>query len=107
MWYPCGSFKGDERSAALAKGYSDGGIMSGLSKKQLDGGIAGSLASDQKKLVESICRTYPQLRKSQTELEFGYKLAFEGLDEEKGKEIFPVEPKEQKGVFDAVKNIFS
>merc|ERR1712176_156049 len=105
MWYPCGSFKGDDRSAALAKGYADGGLLSGLSKKQLDGGIAGSLWSDLDKLKESICRTYPQLKKSRGELEFGYKLAFEGIPEDE--KIVTVEPKEQKGAFDAVRNIFS
>merc|ERR1712130_198529 len=81
MWYPCGSFKGDDRSAALAKSYADGGMLSGISKKQLDGGISGSLYSDLRKLKESVCRAYPQLRKSRDEFEFGYKLAFEGIKE--------------------------
>lgn len=107
IWYPCGSFKGDERSAALAKSYSDGGMLSGISKKQLDGGIAGSLYSDLNKLKETVCRAYPQLRKARDELEFGYKLAFEGLPEDKAKEIIPVEPKEQKGVFAGLQNLFS
>ena len=82
-------------------------MLSGISKKQLDGGIAGSLYRDVEKLKETVCRAYPQLRKSREEFEFGYKLAYEGLDEEKSKEIFPVEPKEQKGVLDGVRNIFS
>lgn len=107
MWYPCGSFKGDDRSAALAKGYADDGLFAGISKKQLDGGIAGSLFSDQARLKESIVRTYPQLRKSADSFEFGYKLSFEGLAKEKSEEITLVEPKEQKGVFDSIKNIFS
>ena len=107
MWYPCGSFKGDDKSSALAKSYSDGGMMAGLSKKQLDGGIAGTLYRDQAKLKESIVRTYPQLRKSKDELQFGYKLAYEGLPEDKAKQIIEVEPKEQKGVMDNIKNIFS
>jgi len=107
MWYPCGSFKGDEKSAALAKSYADGGMLSGISKKQLDGGVAGSLYQDQTKLAESICRTYPQLRKSRDNFEFGYKLSFEGLSDEQSKEMCIVEPKEQKGVVDSIKNIFS
>ena len=69
MWYPCGSFKGDEKSKALAQGYSDGGMMAGISKKQLDSGIAGSLAQDEARLKESVVRSYPQLRKSKDELE--------------------------------------
>lgn len=107
IWYPCGSFKGDERSAALAKSYSEGGMLSGISKKQLDAGIAGSLYRDVDKLKETVCRAYPQLRKVKEELEFGYKLAFVGLPEDKAKEIIPVEPKEQKGVLDSIRNIFS
>jgi hypothetical protein len=107
IWYPCGSFKGDERSAALSKSYSEGGMLAGISKKQLDGGIAGSLWRDVDKLKETVCRAYPQLRKSRDEFEFGYKLEFQGLDEERSKEINPVEPKEQKGFLDGIKNIFS
>jgi Family of unknown function (DUF6523) len=82
-------------------------LLSGISKKQLDGGIAGSLARDVEKLKDTVCRAYPQLRKSKGEFEFGYKLAFQGLDEEKSKEINPVEPKEQSGVLDGLRNIFS
>jgi len=102
LWYPCGSFKGDERSGALCASYRDGGFLSGTSKNQLDAGVAGSLYRDQAQLKETICRAYPQLRKSKDELEFGYKLAYEGLDEEKSK-IQPIEPKEQKGWVDGIK----
>jgi Family of unknown function (DUF6523) len=107
MWYPCGSFKGDDRSAALAKNYANGGLLAGVSKKQIDGGIAGSLYRDQTKLADSICRAYPQLRKSRDEFEFGYKLAFEGLSEEQAAEIKTIEPKETTGLLDNIKNIFT
>ena len=107
MWYPCGSFKGDDRSAALAKSYAGDGLLAGVSKKQIDAGIAGSLFRDLPKLSDSICRGYPQLRKSREEFEFGYKLGFVGLSEEKSNEIKIIEPKEQKGVLDGIKNIFS
>ena len=107
IWYPCGSFKGDDRSAALAKSWSEGGMLSGISKKQLDGGIAGSLYSDLAKLKDTVMRAYPQLRKKSNEMEFGYKLAFDGLPEDKAKQTFPVEPKEPKGALDGLRNIFS
>jgi hypothetical protein len=81
--------------------------LSGLAKKQLDGGIAGSLAKDLPRLKETISRAYPQLRKSRDELDFGYKLGFDGLDEEKSKEVVPIVPKENKGPLDGLKNIFS
>ena len=82
-------------------------MLAGISKKQMDGGISGSLFQDLDRLKESVVRTYPQLKKSRNDFEFGYKLAFEGLPEDKAGETFVVEPKEQKGVFDGVKNLFS
>lgn len=81
--------------------------MAGVSKKQLDGGIAGSLFRDQEKLKQTVVRAYPQLKKSVDDFEWGYKLAFKGLDKEKADEIQVVEPKEQKGIVDNIKNIFS
>jgi hypothetical protein len=106
MWYPCGSFKGDERSSALCSSWRDDGLLSGVSKNQLDSGVAGSLYSDKDRLIETICRGYPQLRKSKDSLEFGYKLAYEGLSEEKS-QINIVVPAEQKGFFDGIKNAFT
>ncbi len=105
MWYPCGSFKGDDRSAALCSSYRDNGLLAGISKNQLDAGVSGSLYRDQAKLVETICRGYPQLRKTKDTLEFGYKLAYEGLSEEQGK-INVIEIKEQKGFLDGIKSAF-
>jgi len=106
IWYPCGSFKGDERSAALSKSFSEGGWLSGISKKQLDGGIAGSLYSDLNQLKETVIRAYPQLRKARNDMEFGYRLSYTGLPEDKAKIIHPVEPVENKGPLDGLKNIF-
>lgn len=104
IWYPCGSFKGDEKSAALAQSYASGGFLAGLSKKQLDSGISGSLYKDLDKLKESIFRGYPQLRRET--LEFGYKLSFGGLSKEQEK-ITVVEVKEMKGgIFGGLQNLF-
>ena len=105
MWYPCGSFKGDDRSAALCSNYRDDGFLSGISKNQLDAGVSGSLFRDKKNLVETIVRGYPQLRKSKDDLEFGYKLAFNGLKDEQ-MQINLIEIKEQKGFFDGIKSAF-
>ena len=105
MWYPCGSFKGDERSSALCSSYRDNGFLSGISKNQLDAGVSGSLYNDKDKLIETICRGYPQLRKNKDDLQFGYKLAYEGLSEDQGK-INEIEIKEQKGFFDGIKSAF-
>ena len=106
MWYPCGSFKGDDRSLALASNYRDQGLLAGISKNQLDSGVAGSLFRDMDKLKESIVRGYPQLKKSRNELEWGYKLAFDGLAEDQMK-VNLVDVKETKGFFDNIKGMFS
>lgn len=101
MWYPCGSFKGDEKSAALCQNYVDDGFLAGISKKQLDSGVGGSLARDQGRLEETIIRGYPQLRKEKGKLEYGYKLGFKGLSKEQEK-VQVVELKEQKGWLDNI-----
>lgn len=106
LWYPCGSFKGDNRSQALCANYKENGWLSNISKQQLDSGIAGSLFRDQEKLKETIVRAYPQLRETKDQLEFGYKIGFEGLSEEQMK-IQVIEPKEQKGLLDNIKDKFS
>jgi len=106
LWYPCGSFKGDEKSKALCTSYRDDGILAGISKSQLDKGVSGSLNQDLDRLKESICRTYPQLRKAKDEFDFGYKLAFAGLSEEQEKMIL-VTPAENKNWLASVKDAFS
>lgn len=105
MWYPCGSFKGDEKSAALCQSYADDGFLSSISKNQLDAGVGGSLYRDQARLEETIIRGYPQLRKDKGNLEYGYKLSYKGLSKEQEK-ISVVEIKEQKGFFDGIKSAF-
>jgi hypothetical protein len=105
MWYPCGSFKGDEKSRALASNYRDKGLLAGISKNQLDSGIEGSLFRDLDKLNGTVLRAYPQLRKSKDELQYGYRLAFEGLPDDEP--IVEVTPKEQKGIVDNIKGMFS
>jgi len=103
LWYPCGSFKGDDRSAALCSNYKNDGILAGISKKQIVAGVSGSLFRDLTRMKETICRTYPQLRKSKDTFEYGFKLAYEGLSDEQTK-INVVEPKEQKGLIDGIKS---
>merc|ERR1719223_194831 len=104
MWYPCGTFKGDESSKALCQTYADNGWFSGIAKKQLNAGVAGSLYRDIDKLKETVVNGYPQFKKKQDELVFGYKLAAEGLDKE---EICEVEPTESGGFIDNIKMILS
>ena len=105
MWYPCGSFKGDEKSAALCQNYADDGLLAGISKNQLDSGVGGSLFRDMARLEETIVRGYPQLRKEKGKLEWGYKLSYKGLSKEQEK-VHVVDIKEQKGFFDGIKSAF-
>ena len=102
MWYPCGSFKGDEKSAALCQNYADDGLLAGISKNQLDSGVGGSLFRDLARLEETIVRGYPQLRKDRKNLEYGYKLSYNGLSDEQEKKVHVVEIKEQKGFLDNI-----
>lgn len=105
MWYPCGSFKGDERTKALVES-SKGGFLSGMAKNQLDSGVSNSLYDSQKQLTESVVRSYPQLRKSRDNLKWGYKITALGLDEEQ-KQIVEVVPEPRKeGFLDNVGNLF-
>jgi len=105
IWYPCGSFKGDERSSALAQSYRDGNLFASVSKNQLDSGVSNSVAQDLEKLEEQIFRSLPQLRKSKGNLEFGYRLAFEGLSEEQKKMNIFI-PEKREGFFDKLKGAF-
>jgi hypothetical protein len=45
------------------------------------------------------------LRKTRDDLEFGYKLAYDGLSDEQSK-INVIEVKEQKGFLDGIKSAF-
>ncbi|GMH86358.1 hypothetical protein TL16_g10513 [Triparma laevis f. inornata] len=106
IWYPCGSFKGDERTKALVESMK-GGFLSGMAKNQLDNGVKNSLFDSQKQLVESITRSYPQLRKSRDDLKWGYKITANGLSDEQ-KEINEVVPEKQSGnFFDNISNMFN
>merc|ERR1712129_61988 len=92
--------------------YKDDGMMSGMSKNQLDSGVAGSLATDEKKLIESIVRGYPQLKKAiqgknAGGLGWGYKLAFEGLSDDQKKMTMIVPEKQEAGVMGGFKSALS
>ena len=61
MWYPCGSFKGDESTKSLVD--SQDGFLGGLASKQLEQGVSSSLYDSLGQLTESVVRSYPQLKK--------------------------------------------
>ncbi len=48
---------------SASQSIADNGFLPGMSKKQLDAGVGGSLFRDKDRLEETIVRGYPQLRK--------------------------------------------
>jgi len=63
------------------------------------------MAQDLTKLEQQVFRSLPQLRKSKGNLEFGYRLAFDGLSEEQ-KKMNIIVPEKKDGFFDKLKGAF-
>ena len=62
--------------------------MRAIYANALDKGIAQTVyGKDSGRFVQSALRLYPQLRRSQKELEFGYKVAAKGLEEQETKVV--------------------
>lgn len=81
LWYPLGAVQGDERSKTLVNALK-GGFGRGMYENALDKGIAQTIyGKDSDRFMQNALRMYPQLKKSQNMLEFGYKVAAKGLDE--------------------------
>jgi hypothetical protein len=106
VWYPCGSFKGDERSKALCDSYTSNPFLGGLAKKQLDSGVANSIFDSLKQLVEGACRQYPQLRKQRENLTWGYKLVAVDLTAEQKEMIIVTPVQRETGFLGNIKTLF-
>lgn len=73
--------QGDERSKTLVNALK-GGFGRGMYENALDKGIAQTVyGKDKERFLQNALRMYPQLKKSQNTLEFGYKVAAKDLDE--------------------------
>lgn len=82
MWYPLGAVQGDDRSKTLVNALK-GGIAKGMYQNSLDKGIAQTVyGKDSDRFRQNAFRMYPQLKKYQNNLEYGYKVAAVGLDEQ-------------------------
>lgn len=89
MWYPLGAVKGDERSKSLVDALKSGFLRS-MYANTLDKGIAQTVyGKDRQRFLQNATRMYPQLKKYVKELEFGYKVAAVGLDEQPTKVLTP------------------
>lgn len=82
IWYPLGAVKGDDRSKNLVNAFK-GGIARGMYQQALDRGMAQTLyGKDNQRFLDGTFRAYPQLKKHSGVLEFGYRVAAVGLDEQ-------------------------
>lgn len=112
MWYPCGSFVGDTNAKNLVEGWIGNSLgMGGVLKGQIDRSVAGTLfkeADSRRKLVKNIVAQYPALKSAQKDLTFGYKIAFEGLEEAKGpQEMMILTEDMKKGPLDGIREAFN
>ncbi|CAN8069007.1 unnamed protein product [Agarophyton chilense] len=89
LWYPLGAVKGDNRSKSLVDALK-GGFAKGMYENALDKGIAQTVyGKDKDRFLQNALRMYPQLKKSQNSLEFGYKVAAKDLEEKPIKFVGP------------------
>jgi hypothetical protein len=79
VWYPCGNLGGDERARTTIDGWVSGGWLEGVYQETICKGVADSVLSDRQRLVDQVTRMYPQLKKTQANLEFGFKIAYAPL----------------------------
>jgi len=106
MWYPCGSLSGDDNSKNLVDQWSGQGLLEGVYKTNLDRGVAVSLFDNERDFVAQIVANYPQLKKSQKDLTYAYKIKFKGLSEEQSKMTVLTKDMTQ-GPMDKFKSFFS
>lgn len=86
LWIPVGDLQGDERSTAVVTAWMEGFLgMSDMYKGELDRGIARSVYGNDNAFAKNIIENYkPFKRYTTTDLEFGYKIKFPGLEEKFG-----------------------
>jgi hypothetical protein len=90
LWIPCGDLAGDQRATALVNAWMSG-FMSDMYKGQLDSGIARSIFSQEDSFAQNIIENFKPFRKLKKEdLEFGFKVEFEGLEEKMGEQKITV-----------------
>jgi hypothetical protein len=81
IWFPLGSVAGDDRSKTLVSALKSGWGKA-LYQNSLDKGIAQTVyGQGEKRFLETALRQYPQLKKSEKVLEFGYKVAALDLED--------------------------
>lgn len=81
IWYPLGAVTGDARSKTLVNALKSGwGKV--LYQNTLDKGIAQTIfGKDGGRYVQAALRQYPQLKRSEKSLEFGYRVSAVDLED--------------------------
>lgn len=110
MWYPCGAFAGDSQSKQLVDGWQANALNLGaVVKGNIDRSVAGSIFAKEestKRMVDQVVRMYPALKDSKKSLIFGYKIEYEGLEEEKQKISIITPEMGSKGPLDNLRKMF-
>ena len=87
IWYPLGAVQGDARSKTLVDALK-GRFARALYENALDRGIAQTVyGKDSTRFLQNAVKMYPQLKRYQKELEFGYRVMAIGLDGQKTKAV--------------------
>lgn len=86
FWVPCGDLVGDNRATSLVNAWLSG-FLEDMYKSQLDKGVARSIYSQEDSFVKSITENFRPYKKfTKEQLQFGYKIDFEGVVEKKGEQ---------------------
>lgn len=79
IWYPIGALRGDDRAKGLVRAtQTQWGKR--MYTNALDKGVARTVFMDGGKLLQSVFRQYPQLKKNRDVLEYGYKVYAKGME---------------------------
>mmetsp|Transcript_8118 Transcript_8118/g.12437 ORF Transcript_8118/g.12437 Transcript_8118/m.12437 type:complete len:216 (+) Transcript_8118:128-775(+) len=106
VWYPVAGFKGDNRAKALVEAYMSG-FLSNLYEGQIKRGVAKSVTDQRAALVNQAVKQVPALKKNQDNLEFGYKVIYEGLEDKLGpQKVQLITAGMEKGWMDNLKESF-
>lgn len=107
LWIPCGDLAGDNRALALVNAWMSG-FLTDMYRNQIDQGIARSIFSQEDTFIQGLIANYKPFKNyTKEQLQFGYKVEFEGLEEKVGEQkVRPLEKGMEKNWVDNVKEGF-
>ncbi len=107
LWIPCGDLAGDQRATALVNAYMSG-FMTEMYEGQIRQGIAKSIFSQEEQFVNGLIENYKPFKKfTKDDLQFGFKVEYEGLEEKMGEQsIQPLEKGMEKNWADNIREGF-